>query len=178
MRRAALVLLLAAGLGLGGKALPGRTPAITGPSAVLEPVEIGGMAQKLLIRGQDRTAPVLPWLQGGPRTAQMPLGHATKGRLSAIALSCSGSSAVRAGLPGPRPDGRGAGDAGIDAADVWRAGSQHAGRTGHRWLDAARVPTGQATRGLRDLRPRPPFLTEPEHLSETVCAFAARLRGK
>ncbi len=79
MRRAALLLLLAASLGLGWKALPGRTPAITGPDpiAVLEPVEIGGMTQWLLIRGQDRAAPVLLWLHGGPGAAQMPLAHAT-----------------------------------------------------------------------------------------------------
>ncbi|MCC5993474.1 MAG: hypothetical protein JJT99_13240, partial [Rhodobacteraceae bacterium] len=68
MRRAALLLLLAAALGLGWKALPGRTPAISGPDpiAVLEPLQIGGMTQWLLIRGQDRSAPVLLWLHGGP----------------------------------------------------------------------------------------------------------------
>lgn len=79
MRRAALLLLLVAILGLGWKALPGRTPAITGPDpiAVLEPVQIGGMTQWLLIRGQDRRAPVLLWLHGGPGAAQMPLAHAT-----------------------------------------------------------------------------------------------------
>lgn len=79
MRRAALLLLMTLGLGLGWKALPGRTPAITGPApiAVLEPVLIGGMTQWLLIRGQDRAAPVLFWLHGGPGVAQMPLAHAT-----------------------------------------------------------------------------------------------------
>lgn len=79
IRRAAFLLLLAAGLGLGWKALPGRTPAIAGPDpvAVLEPVRIGGMTQWLLIRGQDRSAPVLLWLHGGPGAAQMPLAHAT-----------------------------------------------------------------------------------------------------
>ena len=79
MRRAGLLLLLAAALGFGWKALPGRTPAITGPDpiAVLEPVRIGGMTQWLLIRGQDRSAPVLLWLHGGPGAPQMPLAHAT-----------------------------------------------------------------------------------------------------
>ena len=79
IRRAALLVLLAAGLGLGWKALPGRTPAIAGPDpiAVLDPVQIGGMTQWLLIRGQDRSAPVLLWLHGGPGAAQMPLAHAT-----------------------------------------------------------------------------------------------------
>ena len=79
IRRAALLVLLAAGLGLGWKALPGRTPAIAvrDPIAVLDPGEIGGMTQWLLIRGQDRSAPVLLWLHGGPGAAQMPLAHAT-----------------------------------------------------------------------------------------------------
>lgn len=84
-RRTALLVLLAAGFGLGCKALPGRTPALTGPDpiAVLEPVEIGGMTQWLLIRGQDRSAPVLLWLHGGPGAAQMPLAHATTRALEA-----------------------------------------------------------------------------------------------
>jgi len=61
-------------------ALPGKTPHIqTGPDpfAALEPVQVGGMTQWLLIRGQDRSAPVLLWLHGGPGAAQMPLAHAT-----------------------------------------------------------------------------------------------------
>ena len=72
-------MLLAAALVLGWKALPGRTPALTGPDpiAVLEPVQIGGMTQWLLIRGKDRSAPVLLWPHGGPGAAQMPLAHAT-----------------------------------------------------------------------------------------------------
>ncbi|MCC5993509.1 MAG: hypothetical protein JJT99_13425, partial [Rhodobacteraceae bacterium] len=66
--RAGILLLLGAGVVLGWKALPGRTPAISGPDpiAVLAPVQIGGMRQWLLIRGQDRSAPVLLWLHGGP----------------------------------------------------------------------------------------------------------------
>jgi hypothetical protein len=54
IRRAALLVLFAAGLGLGWKALTGSTSALTGPYpiAVLEPVQIGGMTQWLLIRGQ------------------------------------------------------------------------------------------------------------------------------
>jgi pimeloyl-ACP methyl ester carboxylesterase len=80
LRSAALLLLLAALLLVGWKALPGRTPAINAgpdPIAVLEPIRIGGIDQWLLIRGQDRSAPVLLWLHGGPGAAQMPLAHAT-----------------------------------------------------------------------------------------------------
>ncbi len=85
IRRTALLLLAAAGLAVVWKALPGRTPALNGPApiAVLEPVEIGGMTQWLLIRGQDRSAPMLLWLHGGPGAAQMPLAHATTRALEA-----------------------------------------------------------------------------------------------
>lgn len=78
IRRAAPIVVLAAGLGLGWQSLPGRTPTINGPDpiAVLEPVEIGGMTQWLLIRWPDRSAPVLLWLHGAPRAAQMPLAQA------------------------------------------------------------------------------------------------------
>ncbi len=80
LRRGFLLLLAAVIAAVGWKALPGRTPAIRSgpdPIAVLEPVQIGGMTQWLLIRGQDRSAPVLLWLHGGPGAAQMPLAHAT-----------------------------------------------------------------------------------------------------
>ena len=65
IRSAALLLLLAASLGLGWKALPGRTPVLTGPDpiAVLEPVAIGGMTQWLLIRAGNNAAD-LRWLEG------------------------------------------------------------------------------------------------------------------
>ena len=80
LHRFLILLLTAIALAAVWKALPGSTPAIrTGPApiAVLESVEIGGMRQWLLIRGQDRTAPVLLWLHGGPGAAQMPMAHAT-----------------------------------------------------------------------------------------------------
>ncbi len=76
----ALSILLLLLMAVGWKALPGRTtPITTGPApiAVLERVSIGGMEQWLLIRGQDRSAPVLLWLHGGPGAAQMPLAHVT-----------------------------------------------------------------------------------------------------
>lgn len=50
-----------------------ETPEIDMPNAVSEltAFEIGGMEQWVLIRGEDRSNPVLLWLHGGPGSAQM-----------------------------------------------------------------------------------------------------------
>ncbi len=47
--------------------------------AVLEKVEIGGIQQWVLIRGQDRSNPILLYLHGGPGNPEMPLAK-TAGR--------------------------------------------------------------------------------------------------
>lgn len=55
---------------------------ITGPMGVeiLKRVNLGGLDQWILIRGEDRTNPVLLWLHGGPGSPTMPLAsrHDTK----------------------------------------------------------------------------------------------------
>ena len=105
--RASLLLAAALALAIGWKALPGRTPAIAGPDpiVVLEGVEIGGMTQWLLIRGQDRSAPVLLWLHGGPGAAQMPLAHATTRALEAdfVVVHWDQRGAGRSNPPGFDP---------------------------------------------------------------------------
>lgn len=57
--------------------LRGRTPAILAPKAIasLERLSLGGAPQWVLIRGQDRTRPVILFLHGGPGMPAMFLEH-------------------------------------------------------------------------------------------------------
>ncbi len=44
---------------------------VPGSITSLEPVELGGITQWLLIRGRQRSLPLLLWLHGGPGGAQI-----------------------------------------------------------------------------------------------------------
>jgi pimeloyl-ACP methyl ester carboxylesterase len=63
--------------------VPASTPEIEGENAIasLEPVQIGGVEQWLLVRGQDTTRPVLLYLHGGPGSAFMPMAREFSSRL-------------------------------------------------------------------------------------------------
>lgn len=84
-RRRSVLLGLAAiaFLGVGGAVLEfvvlrGETPNIDFPEAIssLEKHEIGGVEQWILIRGHDRSKPVVLFLHGGPGMPAMYLAHA------------------------------------------------------------------------------------------------------
>jgi len=62
---------------------PGRTPHIPGSKSIasLERVRIGGVDQYILIRGADRSLPVLLFLHGGPGMPAMYLAHEFQGPL-------------------------------------------------------------------------------------------------
>ncbi len=65
-------------LGIGIWALlPASTPPIDGPNAIaaLERVSLGGAEQTILLRGRDRSAPVLLYVHGGPGVGVLPLAR-------------------------------------------------------------------------------------------------------
>jgi pimeloyl-ACP methyl ester carboxylesterase len=57
--------------------------AITTPSGIDETIrlELGGLKQSILLRGEDRSKPVLLWLHGGPGYPSMPFAHRFDGEL-------------------------------------------------------------------------------------------------
>ncbi len=150
MRRAALLVLLAASLGMGWKALPGRTPAIGGPDpiAVLEPVEIGGMTQWLLIRGQDRSAPVLLWLDGATRGSGT-MWPDYRARDLMVELRA---------LPVPLLLISGARDLNTPV------------ELAAEWFDSVAAPQGKRHE-VFDASGHAPFLTEPDRFTETLRDF-------
>lgn len=83
------VILLPIMIVLGYELSSGRTPGIKDDSgnpipesiAALESVNLGGMQQWILIRGNDISNPVLLWLHGGPGAAQMPVARHFNGDL-------------------------------------------------------------------------------------------------
>ncbi len=81
------VAMAACAWGLGGCSLIppfcGYTPAICGADGVaaLEKIDLGGMQQAVLMRGNDVSNPVLLWLHGGPGAAQMPVARHFNGDL-------------------------------------------------------------------------------------------------
>jgi len=81
LRRLGIALFALVALLLGALALlslrPASTPPIAGPDAIaaLERVSLGGAPQTILVRGRDRSAPVLLYLHGGPGAAHLPLAR-------------------------------------------------------------------------------------------------------
>ncbi len=55
----------------------GKTPVIEGENSIasLEKVELNGFSQQILIRGVDKSNPILLYLHGGPGTPVMPVVH-------------------------------------------------------------------------------------------------------
>jgi pimeloyl-ACP methyl ester carboxylesterase len=62
---------------------PASTPPLAGPAAIaaLERVSLGGAEQTILLRGSDRSLPVLLYLHGGPGFAHLSLAPSYSGEL-------------------------------------------------------------------------------------------------
>lgn len=79
---AGLIVALASGLGVWAL-LPASTPAIEGANAIasLERVVLGDAEQTILVRGHDRSKPVLLYVHGGPGLAHLPLARSYSAEL-------------------------------------------------------------------------------------------------
>ncbi len=110
--RIAIAAAAAAAAGVLAVALrPGSTPPILGadgkpqPGSVasLERVRLGGVEQAILVRGRDRTRPVLLFLHGGPGMPAMYLAHAWQRPLEddfvVVQWDRRGTGKSRAGVP-------------------------------------------------------------------------------
>jgi len=76
MKRSLVIMIVALCAGVVSCAAA-YTPAIDAPNSVasLEEVELGGLEQWILVRGNDVDKPVLLFLHGGPGSTQMPYAH-------------------------------------------------------------------------------------------------------
>lgn len=63
------------GLGHTAKIKDDKGNIISGSIASLEEINLGGMKQSILIRGHDKSNPILLWLHGGPGASQMPIAY-------------------------------------------------------------------------------------------------------
>src|SRR5579885_2886921 len=74
--------------------------------AQLQPVEINGYPQWLLIRGQDVSSPVLLFLHGGPGESNMWLAHYTMQELEQhfVCVNWDQRGAGKSFHPGPNPE--------------------------------------------------------------------------
>src|SRR5689334_13007637 len=84
------------------------TPPLRTPNGIseLQPVELGGYPQWLLIRGQDVSRPLLLFLHGGPGESNMWLAHYTMKELEKyfVCVNWDQRGTGKSFRPGPNPE--------------------------------------------------------------------------
>jgi pimeloyl-ACP methyl ester carboxylesterase len=84
------------------------TPPMKTPNGIaeLQPVELNGYPQWLLIRGQDVSRPLLLFLHGGPGESNMWLAHATMNELEQhfVCINWDQRGTGKSSRPGPPPE--------------------------------------------------------------------------